>query len=238
MKCSRIHDPFYKPNPKSEELVWWHQIQLPEGTTPGIDVSDFRWNHMKHMIPDLKGKSVLDIGAWDGYFSFKAESLGASRVLAVDHFCWSGAGWGSKAGFDYAKNALGSKVESLDIDVPDIMPETVGMFDVIFMFGVLYHLPSILTSVANIALCAKEVFIIETLEDLTIQQDIPLLRFYPFDECFGDPTNWFVPNPLAVIGMLKCSGFNDVKEGHYSVGEYKRGIFRGSNRQLNQVGHT
>src|SRR5215210_1776907 len=37
---------------------------------------------------DLSGKSVLDIGAWDGYFSFEFERRGAERVLAIDTHSW------------------------------------------------------------------------------------------------------------------------------------------------------
>jgi tRNA (mo5U34)-methyltransferase len=32
---------------------------------------------------------VLDIGAWDGFFSFEAERRGAKRVVALDHYVWS-----------------------------------------------------------------------------------------------------------------------------------------------------
>ena len=36
-------------------------------------------------IPDdLTGWTVLDIGAWHGFFSFECERRGADRVLAVD----------------------------------------------------------------------------------------------------------------------------------------------------------
>ena len=30
----------------------------------------------------------LDIGAWDGRFSFLAEKAGAARVVALDHYAW------------------------------------------------------------------------------------------------------------------------------------------------------
>lgn len=232
--CQRrkLHQAFYERYAKThpvdkKQIKWWHKIAMPDGTlTPGYDVSDYRYSYISTMLPDLRGKSVLDVGAWDGYFSFKAEQLGASRVLATDHFCWSGPGWGSKAGFDYAKEALASKVESLDIDVPDICPETVGHFDVILMFGVLYHLPSILTSFVNVSECCNEWMVIETLEDRIIQQDIPLMRFYAFNDCHQDHTNWFVPNPAAVRDMLRYAGFSDLQEKHYSVGnDCPRGIY-------------
>ena len=66
--------------------------------------------------------SVLDVGAWDGFFSFEAERRGAARVLAIDSFSWEGDGWGSKAGFELAHEALGSRVESRTIDVLDLSP--------------------------------------------------------------------------------------------------------------------
>src|SRR5262244_2154854 len=44
-------------------------------------------------IPDdLSGKTVLDIGAWDGFFSFEFERRGAKRVLAIDTFAWDRGG--------------------------------------------------------------------------------------------------------------------------------------------------
>ena len=52
---------------------------------------------------------MLDIGAWDGALSFEAERRGASRVLATDSFCWSGEGWGTKDGFEFARKAIGSQ---------------------------------------------------------------------------------------------------------------------------------
>jgi tRNA (mo5U34)-methyltransferase len=76
--------------------------------------------YFKHGVA---GKSVLDIGAWDGAFSFAAERQGAQDVLATDHFCWTGRGWAgraTKAAFDYAHSRLQSKVRSQIIDVPDI----------------------------------------------------------------------------------------------------------------------
>ncbi|HEY8641609.1 MAG TPA: TIGR04290 family methyltransferase, partial [Candidatus Dormibacteraeota bacterium] len=79
---------------------WFHTIDLGDGVvTPGDDDSPAKLRTLG--LPDrLDGLSVLDVGAWDGFFSFEAERRGAARVLATDDFCWSGPGWGSKAGFD------------------------------------------------------------------------------------------------------------------------------------------
>lgn len=69
---------------------WWHSIRLADGVvTPGTKTLAMLEQEVAAMhLPDLRGKSVLDIGAWDGYFSFMAEARGAARVLALDHYVW------------------------------------------------------------------------------------------------------------------------------------------------------
>ena len=133
------------------EINWFHSIDLGNGlVTPGWDDSPLRLAQMG--IPaDLTGTTVLDVGAWDGYFSFEAERRGADRVLAVDSFSWEGEGWGSKAGFELAHEALGSRVESKAIDVLDLSPETVGVFDLVLFLGVLYHMRDPLLALERVA---------------------------------------------------------------------------------------
>ncbi|MCB1039927.1 MAG: methyltransferase domain-containing protein [Acidimicrobiales bacterium] len=71
---------------------WWHSIDLGEGVvTPGRkDAATMRREIAALRLPeDLAGRSVLDIGAWDGAFSFECERRGADRVVALDHYIWS-----------------------------------------------------------------------------------------------------------------------------------------------------
>ena len=71
-------------------IRWFHTIDLGGGLmTPGKDPSGKKLATLGFPA-DLTGKTVLDIGAWDGFFSFEAERRGASRVLATDQFCWGG----------------------------------------------------------------------------------------------------------------------------------------------------
>jgi hypothetical protein len=74
----------------AEVPFWWHSIDLGDGViTPGHKDPSFIRRELASMrIPPLAGKSVLDIGAWDGFFSFEAERQGARRVVALDHFVW------------------------------------------------------------------------------------------------------------------------------------------------------
>ena len=58
------------------------RVDLPYGLrTPGAD----RSATCDLVLPEsLSGKTVLDVGAANGYFSFEAESRGASRVVGVE----------------------------------------------------------------------------------------------------------------------------------------------------------
>ena len=70
---------------------WWHSIDLGDGVvTEGAKSGDWLEAELNRLeLGDLHGKTVLDIGAYDGYYSFAAERLGAERVVAFDHYVWS-----------------------------------------------------------------------------------------------------------------------------------------------------
>jgi tRNA (mo5U34)-methyltransferase len=152
---------------------------------------------------------VLDVGAWDGWFSFEAERRGAARVLATDSWCWGGPGRGTQAGFLLARDALDSQVEALEIDVFDLSPEHPGVFDVVLFLGVLYHLRDPERALAQVASVTSEVLVVETAVDLIDRRE-PAMAFYPGDELEGDSTNWWAPNPSALCEMLRAAGFEDL----------------------------
>ena len=70
---------------------WFHSIDCgDEVVTNGIKPLPVLHEELGAMaLPSLVGKTVLDIGAWDGFFAFAAEAAGAKRVLALDHYVWS-----------------------------------------------------------------------------------------------------------------------------------------------------
>lgn len=74
----------------NEVGFWWHCIDVGDGVvTPGQKSAAYLRNeHACLHLPDLRGKTVLDIGAWDGYHSFQCEQEGAAEVLAMDHGMW------------------------------------------------------------------------------------------------------------------------------------------------------
>jgi tRNA (mo5U34)-methyltransferase len=193
------------------KLKWWHPIDLGNGiVTPGADIHAPARLVETGMPADLTGLSVLDIGAWDGFFSFAAERRGAKRVLATDSFCWDGGGWGTKAAFDLARRALQSKVEDKWIQVLDLSPETVGVFDVVLCLGILYHMKHPLLTLERVANVTGKHLIMQTQVDMLAVKR-PAIAFYPGTELNGDPTNWVGPNPAAVVAMLHLVGFSRVE---------------------------
>ena len=187
-----------------DELAWHHSIDLGHGiVTPASRGMAERQRGVP--FPDVRGKAVLDVGAWDGWFAFEAERRGAARVLATDSYCWSSAGPGTRAGFDLAREALGSAVEALEVDVMDLSPDRVGVFDVVLCLGVLYHMRDPLGALERVASVTGDVLVLETAVDQIHQRD-PVLSFYPTDELEGDAGNWFAPNPAALLAMLRTVG--------------------------------
>jgi tRNA (mo5U34)-methyltransferase len=197
-----------------EKYRWFHTIDLGHGVvTPG-EVDTAKALRRLRLPERLDGLSVLDIGAWDGFYSFEAERRGASRVVAVDPECWRDPswgprGWGTKKPFELAHRALASRVDDADVDLDKISPDTVGSFDVVFFLGVFYHLPDPWRYLRAASSVCTHLLVVETHADL-LEMQRPAMAFYPGDEVSGDPSNWWGPNKAAIVAMLGETGFSRV----------------------------
>lgn len=167
-------------------------------------------------LPDnLAGKRVLDIGTWDGYYAFEAEKRGA-EVVAIDNLermqkpDEQGVAWQLNKGFESAREILNSKVEFRNMDVYDVSPDNVGLFDITLFLGVLYHLKYPLLALEKVARITKDLMILETAYFWTFSR-LPLLRYAEGASINQDPTNWFVFNTPAVLGMLRDCGFRSTR---------------------------
>jgi tRNA (mo5U34)-methyltransferase len=193
---------------------WFHRIELAPGVyTPGVDDTP-RKAELIQLPADLTGKSVLDIGAYDGYFSFEAERRGAAYVLAYDHLP------PDQSGFNVAREVLQSKVEHRVGSVYDLDPVVVGEFDIVLFLGVIYHLRSPLLALQRIYGVCRQVMYLES----QISTDLTGIsaQFCPFNELNNDPTNWWAPTRPCLEGWLKSHGF----EPEFLAQWYLRAAYR------------
>ncbi len=194
-------------------IKWHHKFNLGNGIITQGKQDTFGKLERIGLPNNLNGKTVLDIGAWDGFYSFESEKRGAKRVLATDSFVWQGKSWGSKKGFELVRKVFDSKVEDMEIDILDLSPEKVGTFDIVLFLGVLYHMRHPLLALEKVYSVTKEMAIIETATDM-LDFKRPAMAFYPDREFNNGPTTWCGPNPACVEGMLKAVGFKKVKFHH------------------------
>ena len=101
-------------------------------------------------------------------------------MLATDSFCLVGAGLGSKACFQLARRVLQSRVTDMDIDVMEMTPQAVGVFDIVLFLGVLYHLRPLLT-LEKVSSVTSDMLVLSRWVDLT-NVDRPAAAFYPGTE--------------------------------------------------------
>lgn len=160
---------------------------------------------------DLTGWSVLDIGAWHGYFSFECERRGADRVLAVDRFAWDRFGMEE---FLATHRRLGSRVEYEHLDVHDLDVATIGQFDLVLFLGVFYHLRNPVAALEQIAQVTTRQLICETHVLLPfIHERYPLVPFFPGDERADEQTYDLcgIPTMTALTEMLRFAGFSHIE---------------------------
>ncbi|HEY4284688.1 MAG TPA: DUF1698 domain-containing protein [Chthoniobacterales bacterium] len=195
-----------------DRLPWFHQIDFGEGIlTPGkASIETLRAQAAIYFKHGVSGKSILDIGCWDGFNSFEARRLGAGRVLATDHFAWSDQCWGKREAFDLARAHLAPEVEVMDIDLSALTPQRVGQFDIVLFAGVLYHVRHPFYVLEQVSKLAKQMLIVETWLDAQ-DQERPMMVFYPNTELANDPSNWWGPNRACVEAMLRDVGFRTIE---------------------------
>lgn len=186
---------------------WWHSIDLGNGVvTPGRG-QKLTYADQVHLPRDLRGKTVIDVGTWDGAIAFESERRGAARVVAADIY--------KGQGFQLAHKVLKSRVEFVQMDVRKDLPD-IGSFDVVCFLGVIYHVPDPVTTFKRVADLCKDLLILETDSDLN-WSPTPMARLVaghhnwpeltPRDALDMPECNWWLPNRACVETWIEAVGF-------------------------------
>jgi len=162
-----------------EGRPWHHEYEIIPGvrTRGSYDPREL-WGELG-LPDDLKGVSLADIGASNGFFSFEAYKRGA-RVVAFDRRHADNSGFGL---VQYINGITG--IQHHQANVLDLTPETYGQFDVVLALGLLYHVADPYRALANCAGLSRTTLLIES---YCIDSQLPRgLRNEPVMKFLSDP---------------------------------------------------
>jgi tRNA (mo5U34)-methyltransferase len=209
--------PIQSQQQRIDQIQWYHDIDFPNGLkarTKTADAGSHRklWGWMRSELDkiDFAGRTVLDIGCWDGYWSFYAEQRGASRVLATDDKTQN---WSGNSGLDLAKELMGSAVETRT-DVSIYEAAKLGeRFDIVLCMGVYYHLVDALYAFSQVRHCSHAQSVVVFEGDFAPDWYVQPPQAAYFD--LGNPGRCFVPTVTCLRQVLEANYFRVFTESIY-----------------------
>jgi 2-polyprenyl-3-methyl-5-hydroxy-6-metoxy-1,4-benzoquinol methylase len=200
---------------------------VPELSRRPIEYSRLE-NLVKHAFPtliqacggSLQGKRVLDVACNCGGFTVEAAKLGSEYVLGIDltdHYLEQAS---------FIKRALNlEQVEFKAVDIESVTESAVGLFDVIFCFGILYHLENPILAMKQLASVTKGIMLVDTdlMPTPAFREPLWWMNFPAVSTLESDDittSRWrnqgkpvqFTPNEDAVVDLLKFLGFSKVEK--------------------------
>jgi tRNA (mo5U34)-methyltransferase len=176
----------------------------------------------------VRGLRCLDVATYDGFYAFELERRGAAEVVATDisdHTQWD---WpvsrrelgperlaemaGEKGrGFEVAREALGSRVHKVDLNVYDISPEALGgQFDVVVLGSLLLHLKNPVRALEAIRSVCRGTFLSIEAVSLLLTRLLP--RRPAAELCPEDArVQWWTVNAAGHRRLLEASGFEVIR---------------------------
>jgi SAM-dependent methyltransferase len=166
-------------------------------TPEALALNAARMTHLESLKLPLQGKRVLDLGCGVGHLGIRLQHMGCS-VVCVD---------------GRAQNIenLRTRYPQLEGHVGDVEQDLsrFGRFDVVFSYGLLYHLENPLQSIRNMAAVCGEVLLLET---MVSDHTLPLVRIEDESTDFNQAMAGLAgrPSPHYVVLGLNRAGFEQV----------------------------
>ena len=199
--------------------LWFHTFALAPGVyTPGI-ARDHGYRLGVLGADRFAGRSVLDVGAFDGFYSFLAEARGARRVVAVDneqYVDWVRARFGvtleGGVGFRAIAGLVGSRVEYRRMDALEVR-ELGERFDVVLCFGILHRVTdpiALLRALADVLAPGGEI-VLETYGS-HLAADAPAIEVHePGDVYARDEFVYWGFSPEGLRRLARIVGLDEVE---------------------------
>lgn len=206
-----------------QELAPWHSpMDLGYGINTGDALRQRRFARRLKLlqIPEnLSGKRVLDIGTWDGFFSWELEKQGAD-IFSIDQ-------WDDKEleKFLWIRQLKGSKGQYKRMDCYNLDPASEGTFDLVLCAGLLYHLRYPLATLERIRKVCRGQLILETVCMIPAAHgNFPMIAFFPGDlEALASGRSWSISGAATASWIkeaLLSAGFSRVKVIHKPSGSW------------------
>jgi tRNA (mo5U34)-methyltransferase len=182
---------------------WFHSIPFPGGriTAGNKSMPQQQEELIRWQFPtDLTGKTMIDIGCADGFYSIVGRQRGAARVLSIDDQQTIGL-----------RFLLDNTVYPIEYRKLDLMsPEFLDLepFDFVHFAGVFYHLQNPLEALKRVRRITRQVALIEGHINETFGRGLPYAVYYEGAELNSDVTNWWGPNLPCLEAMIRTAGFS------------------------------
>jgi tRNA (mo5U34)-methyltransferase len=168
--------------------------------------SDKKWDRLVPDLPDLKGKTVADVGCNNGYYLFRIAAAGAAQVIGFD----------PTVKYKLQYDLLAAHAPSLPIEFRvegwSALAQFPAHFDVIFLMGINYHDPNPLEifHACKTALKPGGILICES-----VVVNAPAhLEIFPSGKYAGIGGVYAMPTATALMNQLGFAGFTPVQLQH------------------------
>ncbi len=191
--------------PSLKKLIPWRKgpYQIGKLTLDSEWCGDMKWNRLKDHIKPLQGKTVLDVGSGNGYFTYLMALQGANIALGIEPFLL----------FNYQFQAIRSLMKHppnafvLPLKLEQMPAES--SFDTVFSMGVLYHQKDHIQHLQQLKAMLKTggELILETLiiDPVHGEQIIPKERYARMRNV------WCLPSTNTLHTWLQNAGFKHIR---------------------------
>ncbi len=165
--------------------------------------SDFKWNRIRPFLPNIEGKTVLDIGCNNGQLMFRLLPLRPKMVLGIDPV------FRPYAQFRFLQSFANEKRLKTALWSVEHLKHFKQCFDVTFSLGVIYHHKNPIDQLLHIRYCLKDKgFLI--LESLGVSGEKPTALFVK-GKYAGMKNVWFIPTLPCLINWAYRAKFKSVQ---------------------------